>query len=105
MLPKKLRIGGRTYKIMSWQAKEAATAGKFAECDKVNKIIRVDESWGEVEAAASLLHEILHAVFEEYVMKPDDDEERTVTTMEKGLIQVIKDNPKLWEYIGESLHG
>ena len=43
----------------------------------------------------TLLHEILHGVWNEYNLQEGDDEERTVSTMATGLTQVFLDNPKI----------
>ena len=50
----------------------------------------------------TLLHEILHAIIAEY--KPFvRKEEQLVMTLEKGLMQVFTDNPKVARYILESV--
>jgi hypothetical protein len=57
----------------------------------------------DIVRAETLLHEISHVVWWVYNLKDEDDEERTVHTMATGLTQVFRDNPKVLEYIKESL--
>jgi len=45
------------------------------------------------------LHEVLHAIWHNYNMNDQDDEERTVSQMAMGLAQVLVDNPELLRYI------
>jgi len=45
-----------------------------------------------------LMHEILHGVMFHYNLTPED-EEVIVTTMARGIFQVIKDNPKIFQEV------
>lgn len=47
----------------------------------------------------TLLHEIMHAVFYEYGIQPQDDEERTIRVMSTGLTQVFLDNPEIGKFL------
>jgi len=65
--------------------------------------IRINEKQCFSEQVATLIHESLHAIFYTYGMREiiDDEEkeEYIVNTISNGLMQVIKDNPKLIELI------
>ena len=43
--------------------------------------------------ADTVLHELLHAIFQTFALKDDDDEERIVSALATGIIGVLRDNP------------
>lgn len=94
-LPKKLKIGYQTYKVESWDRATAATAGRLGECDKLNAIIRVDDTFGPIETRNTFIHELLHACYTAGGLEVGDSEERIVTVLANQLCQVIQDNPEL----------
>jgi hypothetical protein len=54
-------------------------------------------------AADTLIHEISHAIYYVYGIKSEDDEERTVSTLSTGLVQVFRDNPWLLGWLKKAL--
>jgi hypothetical protein len=54
-------------------------------------------------AADTLLHEVSHAIYWVYGIKSEDDEERTVSTLSTGWVQVYKDNPWLAGWLKKAL--
>jgi hypothetical protein len=50
----------------------------------------------------TVLHEINHAIFWAYLLRDNDDEERTVATIATGWTQVFRDNPALLAWIGSA---
>ena len=99
ILPVSVKIGYRHYVIEHWKGRVGIQAGRFGECDTSLAIIRVDDGWSKEKAANTLLHEIMHAIFFEYNMCDEDDEERIVCTMSNALITVMTDNPIVSLYI------
>jgi hypothetical protein len=51
------------------------------------------------QEAETLLHEILHAIYEIMGVKAKDTEERVVAQMSIGLAGVIRDNPELMTWL------
>lgn len=58
-----------------------------------------DQYVSEQVRAETLLHEILHAVYQVFDVKPKDGEERTVHGLSIGLACVIRDNPDLMAWM------
>lgn len=56
-----------------------------------------------VEAANTLLHEILHACWYTAQIQDEDKEERTITAFANQLTQVWRDNPAVIAWIGGAL--
>jgi hypothetical protein len=101
--PTTLRIGYRDFVIEQWDAKAASGAGKYGECDRNHAIIRVDTSYGPVQSAETLLHEVMHGCFGVAGIADEDNEERTITHLSAQLTQVLRDNPHLLAYLGHAL--
>jgi hypothetical protein len=97
-LPVSLRIGYRDYKVDRWPSKAANAHNANGLCDPISAVIHVSEDRTGYDAIATLLHEILHAVFDMADIDPkQDDEERIVTRLASALAQVWRDNPSLRE--------
>lgn len=65
--------------------------------------IRLDGGMNPIKAVDTLLHEINHAIYWAYGINDDDKEERVVGTFATAWTQVFRDNPRLLQYITESL--
>ena len=98
-LPETIKIGAFDVKIKYWSELQE-THGQYFESDQT---IYLAPSDCATTAADTLLHEIMHAIFAIYIIQPEDDEERTVTTLSLGLTQVFKDNPAVLTYIQNPL--
>ena len=102
-LPKSIRGGYRDFTIVEWNSREAVSASRYGECDKMQAIIRVDTQWGQVKAANTLLHEVMHAVYDISKLQDDDKEERIVAAISSQLTQVWRDNPEFVAFMSECL--
>lgn len=51
----------------------------------------------------SLLHEALHAIWDEQGLPAKATEERAIVGLEKGLVALLGDNPKLMRWIARGL--
>jgi hypothetical protein len=101
--PKSIRIGYRDFAVEDWDTKHASVAGRLGECDRANAVIRIDTSYGPVQSAETLLHEVLHGCFGIAGIDEADSEERTVTHLSAQLAQVFRDNPELLAYLKTAL--
>lgn len=92
-IPRRVIVNGVKYKIKRLDANT-----HYGECCGTEKYIALNLEERRDELPDTLLHEILHAVINEY--KPFvRKEEQLVVALEKGLMQVFRDNPKVAEYI------
>ena len=95
-LPRTVNIRGRHYSIRRMSPDlQSDLEGDFSI---THKRIRVKTNKNKDEAAHTLLHEVLHAIISEYDINLRS-EELVVKTLENGLMQVLRDNPKLVEYL------
>ena len=94
--PEKIRIAGQDFDIDHCEI--LAHQNRYGVFNSLEKTIKVDFE-AKDQALDTLLHEILHGVYWQYNIKPEDDEERTVTTMATGLTQIFKDNPEFIDWI------
>lgn len=103
-LPASVKIGYRVYRIVALSSLQAAAKGRYGECSHLECEIRIDLTPGPREAANTLLHEILHAVWYVQHLTDADNEERTVLTLADGLSCVWVDNPEVMAWIAEHHH-
>lgn len=96
VLPDKIRILHRDYKVRERDAKEHITTNKLAEIDFVNGEISYVDLGGS-EVVDSIIHEVLHGLFRAFDLTDDiDEEEHLVSTLATGLTTVLRDNPDLF---------
>lgn len=94
-LPKTVRIGPHTYDIIEVNSQEALSEGYHGIHISVRKVIKIDNTLKDSQVLESLLHEVCHAIWDNYKLSEDDDEERIVSVFGVGLLQVFKDNPAI----------
>jgi hypothetical protein len=104
-MPQRLRVGPFDYTVQSWPSREASAAERFGECDRFNNVIRVRDDISEQRSAETMIHEILHAVWDTQGLGDNDAEERIVTCLALGLSQVIRDNPDFVAWMQQNLEG
>lgn len=102
-LPKTVKIGWRDFRIEVFPNAEARDRRLMGETAMQQGLIRIDLQFDDRQVAATLLHEILHAMFNCWQMAKEDDEERIVTTIESGLSTIWRDNPEVFAWIGQHL--
>jgi len=93
-LPKKLKIGYKTYKVVSQDASDIRRSrGGVGSCDHNTSLISVDTSISdETEQLNTLLHEILHACYCVGDLEGGESEEKVVSVLANVLLQVLQDN-------------
>ncbi len=101
--PTKIRIGLFDYEIVDWNPVTAVAAHRYGECSTQERVIRVSRLHGHRQSGETLLHEIMHAIFNEWYIKDEDNEERTVGTMSLGLASTWRDNPEVFAWIDHAL--
>lgn len=94
-IPRKLRVGAFTYTV------GRAKAPDLGHTDSDDLHINVSPDAHDLVAKSTLLHEALHAVVSDSGLKPrwDEDEELYVGVLERGLFNLLRDNPAFVEYV------
>lgn len=82
----KIYIGGVTFDY-----EESNELFDYGECDKHSRVIRVHRSQPQCQKVDTILHEILHAIWDVYALEEKDDEERMVTCTARGLTCIYRD--------------
>ena len=100
-IPSKVRIGGIDYKVKHIPAPTSSDGALcYGTFDPEHSVIELNSEKGlsHDRMCQTLMHEILHGVMFHYNLTPED-EEVIVTTMARGIFQVIKDNPKIFQEV------
>ncbi len=105
-LPKTIKIGAidvvvlNVDKIKDENDRDTEAVGCFSHSR--NEISVIFDVPGKARAV-TLLHEIMHALWAEYDLAEREHEERAVTTLSSGLAAVMRDNPKVFDWINGEL--
>jgi len=104
-LPTSIRVGWRDIHIveLGWQQSDADE--RFGDYDSNHGIIRVATHYGRARAAATLLHETLHAAWDAAHLDAKEAEERAVTCLADVLSQVWRDNPEFVAFVSAGVGG
>lgn len=102
-LPQKVKIGPTHYSI-NYMSKDQDEAGVYGRCNTKTHEIHINRSICDEEAKASVLHEVLHGVFSvanvSHVLNMNEQgEENLIRMLEPFMLQLIRENPKLMEYL------
>lgn len=87
-----IKIGARLYQVRLMTEDESDDCGLLGQCDKNKariRLLHVDDR----QLAVTFMHEVMHALYQEWCIADGDDEERTVDTLSNGLATVMVDNP------------
>ncbi len=101
--PTALKAGAFQYKIEVWESREAGASNCWGETNDRLKIVRVDLNYGMLQAATTLLHEILHVAYVRWGVEDGDKEERTISGLEEGLSAMWRDNPDVFAWIHQEM--
>ena len=95
-LPAEVKVGNRVYQCGDLQQPNHALNGV---CHVEEGVIYVAKDLQKDFHLEIAVHELLHAIWANYNIQDEDDEERTVSQLATGLTQVLLDNPELLKYI------
>ncbi len=98
-LPNKIKVACFDIEIREWDTKTANMRRCYGEYSADELIIRIDVTQKEQRVVETLIHEIIHAIYNLYNINDDDKEERIVSAMSRGWLQVYRDNPDLLKLI------
>lgn len=97
--PTRVKVSYKTYRIEDWHPKAAAGAGRYGEASHQERVLRIDTSFGPIQTADTLMHEILHAIASVgHTELFSGSEERAVEGVAAGVTQVMRDNPAVRDW-------
>ena len=106
-IPAEIKVAGTDVSILEIDEDYIHMNNVFGQYCRRTASIVVSTSTPKSRAVDTLLHEIIHAAFDTYLMeiaiKSDDPEESIVTMMATSLTQIFRDNPQLLSYIQQEL--
>jgi hypothetical protein len=106
-LPARVKIGYKDYELIELTALEASQHRTAGQTQHILARIKIDLSTGTREAAETLQHEIMHAVWCIWRLptKPvdTDDEEKIISRLSVGMATVWRDNPAVFAWIAQAL--
>ena len=79
--------------------------GKLGVYQPVSGEIWVAAQMPAIETYHTIWHELLHLLFHAGGLRDDDDEERTVSALANGLVELFVRNPDLPRLLNEVAHG
>jgi hypothetical protein len=89
-----VKVGPFDFKIV-----EIDRSDDWGFYDPVKMEIAVQADCNQHVKAETLLHEILHAIWDVYSVKKGDGEERIITALAMGLSACVRDNQVFWQAI------
>lgn len=93
-IPKKVKIGGRTYQVETTTKLNLGNAHFSAEVDTCELVIRITPQ-AKQKMEGDFLHELIHAIY--YHLGYNDHDEKKVEELASALYMVIQDNPGMFE--------
>lgn len=103
-LPSKIRVGAFDFVIEKWSEHQAASKSRYGEFSSMDQRIGIQLTFpSPAKAVDTFIHEIMHAIYWAYGIEDDDKEERTVSMLSSGWVQVYRDNPWLADWIRTTL--
>ncbi len=99
-LPKSIKVGYKTYDVGTFPSTVTGATNTLGITDHASGRIHIAEDTHEDEKVCTLIHEILHTLFYESGVEVDPEiEERVCSILDRGLVRVMRDNPKIFEDI------
>ena len=92
----KLKIGFLSYKVIEWDRDEASSQGFWGIHNSRDQTLKIDNSLSKERKKEVLLHEIFHAIWDQWMGREKEiKEEEVVEALSKWLTTVFMDNPEL----------
>lgn len=92
-IPKKLKIGGKTYQVEITDKLEFGYLNASAEINDKDLVIRVTHQ-AKQKMEADFIHEMIHAIY--YHLGYTEHDEKKVDELANALYMVIQDNKNLF---------
>jgi hypothetical protein len=104
-LPKSIRIGPYDIPVTIADIKAEEGRVMFGVYSAFGTIELNPIAPNPIHGADTVLHEILHAVYANAGLSPLSDEEHVCSAISTGLLQVLRDNPKLVAWLTKALRS
>lgn len=103
-LPSKVYVLGHEYIIEEMSEKLHKEREAYGDCCNEKKLIRIYCGMAMSAVRDTLLHEILHAVWNLYYLQNNEEEEKAVSRISTGLIGLFDDprNAKVMSFLMDS---
>lgn len=92
-IPKKIKIGGKTYRVEITNKLDLGNSNVTAEIDYISLTIRVTPQAKE-KMESDFLHEVVHGILDHLGYRNHD--EKKVDELAQSLYMVIQDNPGMF---------
>lgn len=103
-LPASIRVGPFDIEVVIMAPERAEAVSALGQFSGTEQQFRFHPNPGSaVNAADTVLHEILHAIWWAYGLDQKDDEERIVRITATMMIQAYRDNPWLLAWTAEAM--
>lgn len=101
--PSRLRVGAHDIKVRVVTSRTLGGPQVHGEYNSMKQLFRFSEAApSKTSAADTALHEICHALLEPLGLAPEEDE-RVCYVLGGGLVQVLRSNPQLLEWLSEAI--
>lgn len=95
--PRRIVVGPYEYRVL---VDEDRIPGElFGLCDKGKHVISIHPDQSPARLRSTLMHELLHALCDLTGVDDDKAEERIVTVTAPALLSLLRDNPKLLDWL------
>ena len=93
-IPKKVKVGGITYKVNEVESVEGPSEDKcWGRITYSKSEIRLLNKLEKKQKELTLIHELVHALFTHCNIEQDENKVELIST---ALYMIIKDNPKIF---------
>ncbi len=102
-IPKQVDVGPHQYEVVTEERAVLALRdeGKYG-ITRVDRLeIHIDDAGAQTQVADTLLHEILHCIWDQGGLRMEDPglEERVVSSLTTGILAVLRQNPKVVKFL------
>ena len=97
--PASVVVGPYRYRIVVDDAR--IPPDLYGQCDKGKHVVALHPDQSAVRLRSTLMHELLHALCDLTGVDDDKAEERIVTVLAPALLALLRENPRLLEWLTE----
>lgn len=101
-IPKRIKVGPVTY-VVDYHDGLSGDDGKslWGNCDHTALSVAINSKIAKDFERVVVVHELLHAIYHLSGIPESEEEEKIVTSLSPLLLLLMRDNPKLLEYLCE----
>lgn len=94
----KIKILSQIFEVEEAAFKDDEEELCFGEIEFEKNRILINRDTSEERKEVTLLHEILHSVFQQLGFKEENDNEHLICSLSEALMMIVKENPKLFAF-------